>query len=681
MASKRIKGITIEIGAETQALDKALKGVNDSAREIQKELREVERSLKFNPGNTELITQKQQLLGEQVDATREKLGKLKAAERQVQAQFKRGEIGEDQYRAFKREVVETTSKLDHYKRKLKEVAGSQSTLKQRLEDTSNSLKKVGTKMRDIGGTLSTTVTAPLVAGFGLVVEGTREFREELAKLENNALLAGAALESTQGAMRELSAYSEDTGANVEAVSNLLAAGFADEELTDVVEQLSGAVLKFPDTLKIESLADGLQETLATGKAIGPFAELLERMGVDLDAFNEGLAEAATNGDAQNYVLQQLANMGLKQVRDAYRENNKELVESAEAQYKLKESLADLGETLEPVLTKITENVTGVVEAFNALPESTQDTILAIAGVAAAIGPILVVFGTLANAIGGIIGLFGGSAAVGAAGAGAAAGVGGGLAAALSGIALPVAAAVAALGTLVYAGKKVYDNWDEIKEGAAIVGKSISETWGQIKENTSETWEELKEGTSEAWSYIKGRVEENGGGIAGVIETYNEIDAKLWREGLETLENITGIKFTSILTTIQGKLEEIKQRVSEAFKKIFDFPDFNLRGSFSVNSSDFGTLPVNWNADGAIFTRPYIFGNQGVGEAGPEAVLPIEKLSGIIADSLRKMQPSINTGRAPAPIIVQRMEVRSERDIHDLAKALNRIQRRNARGAF
>src|SRR5699024_692238 len=103
---------------KTTGLDKALEGVNKRSRDIQKELREVERLLKFNPGNTELVAQKQKLLADRVSETRDKLDQLKGAQEEVTAAFKRGEISEEQYRAFQREIVETESKLKQYESQL-----------------------------------------------------------------------------------------------------------------------------------------------------------------------------------------------------------------------------------------------------------------------------------------------------------------------------------------------------------------------------------------------------------------------------------------------------------------------------------------------------------------------------------------------------------------------------------
>ena len=112
--AETIKGINVVIGAETTGLSKALADVNKQSRDIQSELRQVDRLLKFNPRNTELLAQKKKLLGDQIATAREKLDRLRKAQEQVNEQFKKGEITEGQYRAFRRELVETESKLKHF---------------------------------------------------------------------------------------------------------------------------------------------------------------------------------------------------------------------------------------------------------------------------------------------------------------------------------------------------------------------------------------------------------------------------------------------------------------------------------------------------------------------------------------------------------------------------------------
>ncbi|WP_159720589.1 phage tail tape measure protein [Streptococcus halichoeri] len=119
-----IKGITIEIGGDTQPLQDALKDVNKQASEATKELRQIDKALKFDTGNVTLLTQKQEVLAKQVETTKEKLATLRQAQSQVEAQFKAGDIGADQYRAFQREVETTQRLLTTYETKLADVSST-----------------------------------------------------------------------------------------------------------------------------------------------------------------------------------------------------------------------------------------------------------------------------------------------------------------------------------------------------------------------------------------------------------------------------------------------------------------------------------------------------------------------------------------------------------------------------
>lgn len=119
MAGGRVKGITIEIDGDTKGLNSALKDVNSQTAKTSTELRDVNKLLKLDPGNTELIAQKQELLGKAVQSTSEKLATLKSAQAQVEAQFKSGDIGEAQYRDFQREVIATEGQLDRLQTGLK----------------------------------------------------------------------------------------------------------------------------------------------------------------------------------------------------------------------------------------------------------------------------------------------------------------------------------------------------------------------------------------------------------------------------------------------------------------------------------------------------------------------------------------------------------------------------------
>lgn len=114
MAADRLKGITVEIGGDTTNLSRSLKEVNSESTAIGRELSDVNRLLRFNPGNTELLAQQQTLLNRQIEVTNTRLGQLRSVEGQVRAQFSRGEIDAGQMRAFEREIINTEGRLQHF---------------------------------------------------------------------------------------------------------------------------------------------------------------------------------------------------------------------------------------------------------------------------------------------------------------------------------------------------------------------------------------------------------------------------------------------------------------------------------------------------------------------------------------------------------------------------------------
>lgn len=186
-----------------------------------------------------------------------------------------------------------------------------------------------------------------------LADETREYRTELAKLETAAKQSGASTDLIKNKWKDLSSVLGDEGAITEGLNNLVTAGFTTEkEMNTITSQLEGAAIKWKDTLKFEGLADGLQETLATGAAVGPFAELLERSGVNLEKFDKGLSKCKTSAEQQNYVLQELSKLGLSEVSESYRSQNKDLIEANKANANYTDTMATLGKKVEPVTTAV-----------------------------------------------------------------------------------------------------------------------------------------------------------------------------------------------------------------------------------------------------------------------------------------------------------------------------------------
>ena len=157
MAS-RIQGITVEIGGDTTKLSKALQGVNKDIKSTQTQLKDVEKLLKLDPSNTELVRQKQQLLAQAIKDTKEKLETLKTAAVQANEQLQKGEITQEQYDALQREIQETEQQL----KSLESQASSTNATLAKIDEVGTKFQQVGEKISSVGSTLTKTVTAPIV---------------------------------------------------------------------------------------------------------------------------------------------------------------------------------------------------------------------------------------------------------------------------------------------------------------------------------------------------------------------------------------------------------------------------------------------------------------------------------------------------------------------------------------
>ncbi|WP_085521428.1 hypothetical protein [Tuberibacillus sp. Marseille-P3662] len=551
--AKRIKGISIEIDGSTKGLDKALKSVNKRSRDLQDELKDVEKLLKFNPGNTELLEQQQKLLGEQVENTSDKLKKLKDAQKDVQRQFENGDIGVDQYRAFQREVAETESKLEHFEDQLQSSQRKTDKFSKKLDDAGEKMKGFGNKAKSAGSTMSASFTAPIIGGMYAVTEGTEDFRTSLSKLEQNAENAGMSADEIRDSLMDLSAASDGTDESVEGLSNLLATGFDKQGMAQAVDALSGAVLKFPETLKFENLAESLQETLATGEATGQFEEMLGRVGINAEKFSKGLKEAKKQGDEQNYVLKTLANKNLSEANKKYKENNEELVESKKSATKFMLAMGDLGDTLTPIVTKINEQISKLVEWFNDLSPTAQKVVGVIAGIVAVAGPLLVIIGSLVTVFGAI------ASAVAAIGLGPLIGI--------------IAGVVAGIVGLVAAGIKLINNWDTVVAMGKLLWNLLVQTiqtillqlaaflvktWNGILSTIKVVWNLIKLFITSAWNGIKDMASSIFPGIAMILSS-------VWDSIWGTIKSV----WNHIKSFISGLWDGISSTASSVFHGIKD----------------------------------------------------------------------------------------------------------------
>ncbi|MEB8714954.1 DUF2207 domain-containing protein, partial [Bacillus cereus] len=248
----RIKGITIEIGGETTGLQNALKDVNKQSDNLAKELKDVERLLKFDPGNVEALAQKQKLLTQQIENTTEKLDKLKAAEQQVQAQFQNGKISEEQYRAFRREIEFTQGSLDGLKNKLGNMKAEQENVASSTRQLETLFSATGKSVDDFAGALGNRLVNAIRSGTAT----SKQLEQAIGIIGREALGTEADIEKLQRALRSV-----DAGNSIQQVRN---------ELRDLQQEAERTEKKF------EGLKVGLENVIGGLTAGGGIATAVEK---------------------------------------------------------------------------------------------------------------------------------------------------------------------------------------------------------------------------------------------------------------------------------------------------------------------------------------------------------------------------------------------------------------------
>ncbi len=248
--AKKISGITIAIGADTTGVTNGLKDIGKQSNSVNSELRDVERLLKLNPSNVELVAQKQQLLSKQVELTTKKLDGLKGAQADVERQFKSGDIGEEQYRAFQREVVATEGRLDHYKQSLKDVESSSGEAGNATKGLGGKFDELGGSVEDVGeavkgGVLMEAADQLSQIGDKIVEIGDKakdfalETDESYGKLYATTNLSGQALEDLKGVAQDVfkSGVTDSIDEATEATA-IMKQGFKDLDDTSLAKLTS-----------------------------------------------------------------------------------------------------------------------------------------------------------------------------------------------------------------------------------------------------------------------------------------------------------------------------------------------------------------------------------------------------------------------------------------------------------
>ena len=272
MAS-RIKGITVEIGGDTTKLSKALEGVNKDIKGTQTQLKDVQKLLKLDPSNTELLSQKHKLLADAVKATKEKLETLKTAAEQANQALANGDISQEQYDALQREIIETEQELQNLQRE----AEASSTALAKLGQAGEMLEKAGDKIADVGTTLTTHVTVPVMAAGTVAVKTAADFDSAMSKVAAVSGAAGDELDALRDKAREMGSKTKFSASEAADAMNYMAmAGWKTNDMLSGIEGIMNLAAASGEDLASTSdiVTDALTAFGLSASDSGHFADIL-----------------------------------------------------------------------------------------------------------------------------------------------------------------------------------------------------------------------------------------------------------------------------------------------------------------------------------------------------------------------------------------------------------------------
>jgi len=625
-----IKGITIEFSADMSKLNAGLKKANGAISKTQAELKSVNRALKFNPANTTLLKQKFDLLKQSVSQTEDKLKVLK------QQQAKMNAAGVDktsaEYRKLERDIIKCENQLEKAQGDLRKFG---SVGKQQALAVGNAFKTAGNKIKSAGRTITTSVSvygmAGIYAGSKLIELSQQQAQAEQKLTEIYKTRMGATDGAAKSTMKLASALQQQG-----VVGDEVALSFAQQMATysSVPATVDELMPAFENLLVQQKGLNGTQEDavgLANmfGKAMMGQTGALKRAGI---SFTDAQAEVLKYGTEEERaaMIAEVVTQNVGNMNSEFAKTDAGKIQQA------KNALGDMGEEIGAILLPA---VADLVSWFqdNLMPKIQQfidfmkqhpqlaTFALALAGITAVMGPLLMIFGSFVSIIGGLMTIIPA------------------LSGAFAFLVSPIGLVVAGIAAAIAIGVLLYKNWDTIKKYAIKVWTAIKNALQKliiaivtnfkvkfmaVKTFITTVFNSIKTKITTTWTNIKTKI---GNTVTGIKDKVTSV--------FTSLKEKVGNTFKSIKEKITKPISDAKEKVSDAVGKIKDMFPFHIGKVFSglklphFKITDKGKIPYGILGKGRVpswsvswykkaMNTPYLFSNPtlfGAGEAGDEVM--------------------------------------------------------------
>ena len=615
-----IKGITIEIGGDTSGLQRSLKAVDGELRKTKSALRDVNKLLKLDPSNTELLRQKQKYLKDAIDQTSKKLETLKQAQKGVAE-------GSDKWNELQRDIIQTEQELKKLEKEYRQFG---SVAAQQIKAAGEKMVEFGNKVTSVGQKLMPLSRTAAAIGAGLLGLGYKSITaaDDLNTLSEQTGLTTDEIQKMQYASDLVDVSFEDMAGGLKKLKKSMT-GHADtwEQLgvsvTDANGNMRNATDVFYDTLSALSKVEN--ETERDQLAMELFGKSADQLAGIIDDGGEALKKYGEEAENLGLIMDGDTLDSLNEMNDT--------VDKLKANFKSTfiKLGASVAKTLAPALESLSEKFQAVAEKIrNLTPEQTA-MILKIVGIVAAIAPLLVIGGKLITGIGMLL-TFAPA-----------------IVTALGAITAPMILIPALIAGVVAAGILLIKNWDKIKAKAIEFKNMVVAGWQATKEEAITAWNNIKETISTAVDNAKAKAVTTFENLkTTVISIFENIKTKVssvWNNIKSTITNA----INSAKTAVQNAVKVIK----EAFNFNWTMPKLKVP-SITVEWEEgapeilkfFGVsriphLRVTWNKrayeNPVMFTSPTVLatpnGLQGFGDGnGAEIVMGLNKLRELVGSS-------------------------------------------------